>query len=135
MQEAKILHIEDSIEWQDTVAWVLSKNGLHRVVAAAETLTEAKNRFESIQQRKLEANAILLDGHLRAGGFMNHPRVVMQYMKESRLSLPVIGLSLDGLAEQGLVVGQHLVADIKKGELADDPGLLGRVLDELPEPN
>lgn len=134
MQEAKILHCEDSEAMRDTVAMVLGVRGIHRVVAAAESLAEAQQRLEEIARGSLDANVVLLDGHLKGGNFLNHPKVIRTIMRDSGLHLPVVGLSMDGLAERGVLVGQDIEADLLKDDIGRDLGLLDRILDGLPEP-
>lgn len=134
MQEARILHCEDSKEMRESVAEILAIRGVHRLVSVAESVAEAQERLEDIARRRLDANVILLDGHLRDGAAMNHPRVIKVMADELGLRIPIIGLSADGLAEKGLVVRADIVADITKLSLAADTEMLDRILDELPEP-
>ena len=132
MQEARILHIEDSEDVRNTIELVLSVRGVHKVVAHAETVEEAGRQIDAIKEGKLNANVILLDGNLRKGEHMNHPKVVVSHMKKRELDLPVIGLSGDGLEVKGLVEGRDIVADLIKDRLKTDT--LDQLLDSLPEP-
>lgn len=132
MQEARILHIEDSEDVRNTVELVLCVRGVHRVVAHAETVFEAGKKLEAIKEGKLNANVVFLDGNLRSGEGMNHPRVVLSHMKILELKLPVIGLSGDGLSVKGVEVGKDIVADLIKDEIKTNT--LDRLLDSLPEP-
>jgi DNA-binding NtrC family response regulator len=134
MEQARILHIEDSEDIRRSVESILSVRGTHKVIASAETVGEAWELLEAIKDKRLEANVILLDGHLKGGAYLNHPKVIRDKMKELVLNLPVIGLSGEGLTEKGLVIGQDIDVDLRKTELSKDIRLLERVLDELPEP-
>ena len=132
MQEARILHIEDSEDFRNAVDLLLCIRGLHKVVAHAETVSEAGNMIDAIKEGKLDANVIFLDGNLRGGEGMNHPKVVLSHMKVRELDLPVIGISNDGLAMKGMEVDRDIVADLIKYQLKTDT--LDRLLDSLPEP-
>lgn len=135
MQEARILHIEDDEDMRNTIELMLSVRGVHRVVAWAESLPQAYERLEEIKNKRSDANTILLDGHLKGGAGMNHPRNVINKMKkELELNLPIIGLSLDGLAERGIKLGIDVDFDLTKEVLGKDIRLLDHILDELPEP-
>lgn len=133
MQEARILHCEDSEAVQKVVELLLAIRGVHRVIATAESLADALNRLEDIKDGRLDANVILLDGQLRGGMWQNHPKVLLAKYREIGLRIPIIGLSMDGLADKGLVVGEDIAADIEKGSLTESD-LLDQLLDELPEP-
>jgi DNA-binding response OmpR family regulator len=134
MQEARILHIEDDEAMRSTIELLLSVRGVHRVVAWAESLKMAYERLEAIKGGSLDANVVLLDGHLRGGAGLNHPKNIVLRMKELELDVPVVGLSLDGLRHRELVLGRDIAADLTKEGLGKEPRLLEKVFDELPEP-
>jgi CheY-like chemotaxis protein len=134
MEQAKILHCEDNKQWQDAIAMMLAFNGLHRVVATAESLGGSLKMIQAIKERTLDANVILLDGNLEGGVGMNHPRYIVSRARELSLELPVVGLSLDGLAEKGLRTESDIKADLLKDEVGANPDLLIQILNSLPEP-
>jgi CheY-like chemotaxis protein len=135
MEEAKILHCEDSEEFSQVIATIISLHGLHRVVETAVSLKEALDSVDKIKAHRLDANVILLDGNLRGGAVMNHPKVIVSKLRNDLgLDIPVVGLSLNGLKEKGLQVGRDIAADLIKDDVAVNPDLLIDTLNGLPEP-
>ena len=134
MQEARILHFEDSLAWQRLVVDMLSVRGLHRVVGGAESLGGSLEQLLALKKQEIDANVILLDGRLRASQHANHPQMIVEKVRELGLGVTVVGLSTEGLAEQGLVLGGDMAADLLKDNLSRNLNLLELVLDRLPEP-
>jgi CheY-like chemotaxis protein len=134
MQEARILHIEDDLSFRECVAELLAVRGVHKIVAIAESTDEALQRIDEIKRGVLDANAILMDGHINGPSVFNHPKMIRSEMKKRGVLLPVVGLSLEGLSERNMRIGMEINADIRKEELAEDLDLLDAVLDSLPEP-
>jgi CheY-like chemotaxis protein len=136
MQEARILHCEDDESIREKVEHVLSARGIHRVVATAESYNQALEQVNAIKRRKLNANVVLLAGHLRRGIFVNHPKVIAREIKDKNIKVHIVGLSLNGLAVRGLNIGDNIgdvAVDITKLNFADDEELLGQALNDLPE--
>jgi CheY-like chemotaxis protein len=135
MEQAKILHCEDSEEFSQVIAALISLQGLHKVVETAGSLKQALDSVDAIKAHRLDANVILLDGNLRGGAVMNHPKVIVSKLRDDLgLDIPVVGLSLNGLQQKGLQIGRDIAADLIKDDVALNPDLLIDVLDGLPEP-
>lgn len=135
MHEARILHIEDYLSFRESIVELLAVRGVHKIVANAESTDEAIQRIDEIKRGVLDANAILMDGHIKGPNVFNHPKMIRSEMKKKGVLLPVVGLSLEGLSERNMRIGMEINADIRKEELAEDLDLLDAVLDSLPEPD
>lgn len=133
MQGTLILHCEDNAAVRRTVEEVLHATTAHRVVDSAPDRETAFVKLGAVKAGQLAINTLLLDGNLKRGG-KNDPGEIIKKAEELGLTIAKVGLSSNGLAEKGLVVGREIDADIIKTDPAGAMNLLAKALDDLPEP-